>query len=175
MVRKIKKQLLIDCIQFLKLQLAGNVLFWGGLAGTWLFLEIFHTSDVFALGAGTFLAYIAFFVIDRNWVFSDETGSRKTSIEVVRFVLFMGANFFINILLVSMCSSLTGLSVYVSQFIVSIFFFTPWSWLGLKFWVFRQGRHARPHALTIETKRTNAKRHDKYQQLKAKQKAKRAA
>ena len=172
---KRKKSIWQDVIQFVKLQLAGNILFWGGLLGTALCREVFHLSSVWALAVGSLLAYGVFFLVDENWVFSDKTGKRKTGGEIVRFIAFMGVNYFINILLVDWCGRLSGLNVYWSQFVVSTVFFTFWNWLGLKFWVFRHGRHARHHALTIETKGTNAKRHALYKWLEAKQKAKRTA
>ena len=173
MSRNTKKSLIKNVIEFVKLQLAGNVLFWGGLGGTALFKEVFGFSSLWALAIGNILAYAAFFVVDKNWVFSDKTGKQKTREEVMRFVIFMGVNYAINIVLVELCTSATGLNVYWSQFVVSTVFFTFWSWLGLKFWVFRHGRHARHHAITIETRKTNDKRHAKYKRLASKQKAKR--
>ena len=174
MSKKTKKSFFDNVIEFVKLQIAGNILFWGTYLGNALFHEIFGWPSVYAMTVSSILAHVGFFLADKNWVFSDETGKRKTGDEVVRFIAFMGLNFFINLGIVLGLEAYFGISPYIGQFIAGIFF-TFWTWAGLKFWVFRHARHARHHAITIETRNTNAKRHAKYQRLAAKQKAKRTA
>lgn len=174
MKAKTKKSLFQNILQFIKLQLAGNILFWGTYIGYAVADNVFHTKSVLAVAVPSVLAHILFFIVDRNWVFSDKTGKRKTTDEIVRFVLFMGLNYFINLGIIMGLQNYLGITPYIGQFIAGMFF-TFWTWAGLKFWVFRGARHARHHAITIETKDTNAKRHAKYKRLEAKQKAKRAA
>ena len=171
---KTKKSLLRNIWQFIRLQLAGNILFWGTYVGYAIADNVLHTTSWLALAVPSILAHILFFIVDRNWVFSDKTGKRKTTDEVIRFILFMGLNYFINLGIVMGLETYFGITPYIGQFIAGLFF-TFWTWAGLKFWVFRGARHARPHALTIETRKTNAKRHAKYKRLEAKQKAKRTA
>ena len=174
MKAKTKKSLLRNIVQFIKLQLAGNILFWGTYIGYAVADNVFHTKSILAVAVPSVLAHIVFFIVDRNWVFSEKTGKRKTSGELLRFGLFMGLNYFINLGIIMGLQNYLGISPYIGQFIAGMFF-AVWTWAGLKFWVFRVARHARHHALTIETKDTNAKRHAKYKRLEAKQKAKRAA
>lgn len=173
MNKKQKKSLWQNVLQFIKLQLAGNILFWGTYLGYAFADNVLHNRTWLALAIPSILAHVVFFAVDRNWVFSEKTGKQKTSLEAIRFVIFMGTNYFINLGIVLGLEKYLGVSPYLGQFISSVFF-AVWVWLGLKFWVFRHARHARPHALTIETKETNAKRHAAYKRLQTKQKAKRA-
>ncbi len=170
---KTKKLLWENLIQFVKLQLAGNVLFWGTYFGSAFFDKVVHWPSWQGIAVASLLANAAFFMLDRNWVFSEKTGQQKTSGEVMRFVVLMVVNYFINLGIIVGLERFYGVSPYIGQFIAG-FFFTFWSWLSLKFWVFRHARHARHHAITIETRKTNAKRHAAYKRLQAKQKAKRA-
>lgn len=174
MKSKTKKSLWKSAAQFIKLQLAGNVLFWGTYLGYAFADNVLHTKSAWALAIPSILAHILFFILDKNWVFSEKTGTQKTTDEIVRFVTFMGFNYFLNLGIVLSLETYLGLTPYLGQFVASAFF-TVWTWLGLRFWVFRHARHVRPHALTIETRKTNAKRHAAYKRLEAKQKAKRAA
>lgn len=174
MKKQHKKSLLKNLVEFVKLQLAGNILFWGTLLGSALLFEVLHLNRTASIVIASAVSHVLFFIVDRNWVFSDKTGRRKDSGEIVRFIMFMGVNFFINIAIVELAQRYLGVNLYMAQFI-SACFFTFWTWLGLKFWVFRHARHARHHALMMERKDEKERRYAKYQRLKAKQKAKRTA
>lgn len=174
MKAKTKSRLWHNFIEFLKLQAAGNILFWGTYLGNAYFDQIWGWASWQSLAVASILAHVAFFVVDKNWVFSDKTGQRKTSNEVVRFIIFMGFNYFLNIGIILGLERFAGVSPYVGQFI-SAFFFTFWQWFGLKFWVFRHVRHAHHAGITIEANDYKAKRHIRYRRLETKQKAKRAA
>ncbi|NCU31238.1 hypothetical protein EOM57_05635, partial [Candidatus Saccharibacteria bacterium] len=135
--------------------------------------------------------YIVFFLLDKHWVFSTKTGKNKTQDEIVRFTIFMGLNYLLNLGLIHLVLrsleftylSNVELTVFATTFdidlviaqLVASAFFAVWSWLGLRYWVFRHARHTHHAALTWETKESHVRRHIKYYQLQAKQKAKRAA
>lgn len=167
-----KKMFWKNGMQFLKLQLAGNVLFWGTYLGHAFFHEALHWSSAQSLATASIIAHIAFFIIDKNWVFSTKTGHAKTSGEVVRFMTFMGFNYFLNLGIILGLERFFTITPYVGQFIAALFF-TFWQWFGLKFWVFRHVRHMHHAALTLETKDIKEKRHARYQRLETKQKTKR--
>ena len=177
MKKKQKQNLVRRAWEFVKLQLSGNILFWGGLGGTAFFKEFIGLPSVWALALGNIIAYVVFFLVDKHWVFSDKTGKRKASDEIFRFIIFMSAGYFINIFLVETVSQISSIGIYWSQFFVSTFFFTFFNWLGLRYWVFKPARHAHHLAVTIHTKLYREKRHAKYKQLErrhaSKQKAKR--
>lgn len=122
-------------IEFIKLQLAGNVLFWGTYIGFPIFHEVLGWPSLWALATASFIGNILFFIIDKKWVFVDKTGRRRTKTEVVRFCIFMGINFFINLAVVEGLRHYYGISEYIGQFVAAAFF-TIWNYIGLKFWVF---------------------------------------
>lgn len=150
-------------LQFIKLQLAGNILFIGTLVGVASADKVLRTDPFIGLVVGSALAHVLFFHVNKTWIFGDTANSRDNG-EVVRFVLFMTFNFFLNLFLVEITTTLVGkhapelsaFSYYIGVVGAAVFF-AVWSFLGLKFWVFRQSkRHAavsRYHGLTLEKKR----------------------
>jgi putative flippase GtrA len=104
---KIKNHLtLSNLIQFVKLQLAGNILFWGTLIGSFVFHEMLHWTEFIALVSASIISHILFFIADKEWVFNEGKDRRKTTDEIWRFVVFMGLNFFINLGIVTGVDSL---------------------------------------------------------------------
>lgn len=135
---KIKKQFTFkNLIQFLKLQLAGNILFWGTYIGFFLLHELANWPEVYALASASIVAHIAFFVVDKKWVFHEHEGRRKTRVELTRFILFMGLNYFINLGIITGLSYYLDITPYIGQFIAALFF-TLWTYIGLKYWVFKK-------------------------------------
>ena len=145
MRQKQKKHYIKLAIQFLKLQLAGNVLFWGTYLGFFLLDTFTSWPDFVALAVASVAAHVLFFIVDKEWVFADSTGRRKKASEITRFVVFMGFNYFLNLAIIGGLSLYWGLTPYIGQF-VSALFFTVWNYAGLKFWVFQVPQH---HALTV--------------------------
>ena len=148
MNRTQKKSLIETAIEFIKLQLAGNILFWGTYIGYFLLHEFAKWEYMPALVTASLIAHFLFFIVNKEWVFEDDTGRRKTGVEAVRFAIFMGLNFFINIGIISSLQYYFDITPYIGQFIAA-FFFTIWSFVGLKYWVFRDVKHP---ALMIKTK-----------------------
>lgn len=154
MRQKQKKSLIKLAVEFVKLQLAGNVLFWGTLGGTFVFNSLLGWAELSSLVVASLIAHALFFIVDKQWVFADKKGRRKTNTEITRFVLFMGFNYFLNLAIIQALITYTPLNVYTSQF-VSALFFTAWNFLGLRFWVFQVPEH---HAITVHTVKKRAKR-----------------
>ena len=150
MKQKDKKSLIKLAIEFLKLQLAGNILFWGTYVGFFVFHELLKIDQTSALVIASVIAHGFFFLADKEWVFADKTGRRKTSGEIGRFIIFMGINFFINIGIIQTLSIVYGITPYIGQFI-SAMFFVAWNFIGLKWWVFE----------TPTTRRKNGQRRRK--------------
>ena len=147
---KIKKQFTLqNLIAFIKLQLAGNVLFWGTYIGYFLLHEVADWSELAALATASTIAHIAFFIVDSEWVFDEKGERRKTPGELWRFVVFMGLNYFINLGIITGLSYYFDITPYIGQFI-SALFFTFWTFIGLRYWVFPQPSKKR--------RTTNAKR-----------------
>lgn len=154
MKQKQKKSLIKLAIQFVKLNLAGNILFWGTYGGFFLLYEIFGLPEVASLAVASIIAHVFFFIADKKWVFNGENGNQKTSDQVWRFVAFMGLNYFINLGIILSLSAYFGISPYIGQFI-SAMFFVIWNFVGLKFWVFQEPI---PYALRFLTARKDDER-----------------
>lgn len=152
MKRTQKASFIAGAIEFIKLQLAGNILFWGTYIGYFLLYEVANWDSLQSLVVASLVAHGLFFIANKEWVFEDETGQRKTGSEAIRFTLFMGLNFFINLAIITGLQQYYDITPYIGQFIAA-FFFTIWSFIGLKFWVFRDVKHP---ALTIKS---GAKKH----------------
>ena len=148
-----KKKLWKLVVEFIKLQLSANILFWGTMGGLFVLYDLLEWPQLMALATASIVAHVVFFIVNKEWVFSDESGKRKTSREVVRFVLFMGLNYFINLGIVTASShylsnvdAITGAftdfdpTPYMGQVIAALFF-TVWNYVGLKFWVFQDVKH----------------------------------
>ncbi len=161
-----KRKPLKALFEFIRLQLAGNILFFGTLGGVFVADTILQIHSMIGLVVGSALAHVVFFIVNRKWVFNtDETG-QHTLPEVIRFIAFMTFNFFLNILLVEL-GRLLFIQVapayaefeYYAGVLMASAFFVVWSFIGLKFWVFapapvkRHARTTRHHALTYEKKR----------------------
>lgn len=139
-MEKFKKQFTLkNLIQFIKLQLAGNILFWGTYIGYFVLHELVHMSQLSALAIASIVAHAAFFVVDKKWVFHEGEGRRKTNVELTRFAIFMGLNYFINLGIITGLLYFFDISPYIGQFI-SAMFFTVWTFVGLKYWVFLKPR-----------------------------------
>lgn len=142
-MEKIKKQFTVkNLIQFIKLQLAGNILFWGTYIGFFLLHELADMPEVSALALASIVAHAAFFVVDKKWVFHEGEGRRKTNTEITRFIVFMGINYFINLGIITGLSYYFDITPYIGQFI-SALFFTFWTFIGLKYWVFKKPKQTR--------------------------------
>lgn len=155
-MEKIKKQFTIkNFVEFLKLQLAGNILFWGTYLGFFLLYEVANWTEVLSLAVASVIAHALFFIANSEWVFDEKGERRKTSGELTRFVSFMGLNYFINLGIIYGLRFFFDITPYIGQFI-SALFFTLWTFIGLKYWVFREAQH---HAsLRIKRKSNGTRR-----------------
>ncbi len=157
---------LSTCLEFVRLQLAGNILFIGTLAGIFVAEKIFTVHSIIGVIVGSIVAHIIFFIVNRHWVFRSADDDERLVSEVVRFIAFMTFNFFLNLVLIEVSRRLFAQSLpeyamyeYYAGLVMSSLFFVFWSYVGLKFWVFapasvkRHARATRHHALTYEKKR----------------------
>jgi len=136
-----KKQFTLqNLIEFIKLQLAGNVLFWGTYGGYFVLHGLLGWSELSALATASVVAHGLFFVVNSEWVFDEKGERRKTPGELTRFIVFMGANYFINLGIIYGLLYFFGVTPYIGQFVAALFF-TVWSFIGLKYWVFREAQH----------------------------------
>lgn len=140
MKTKKKKNFIELVTEFAKLQLAGNIPFWGTYFGYMLFDKVFGWTEFSALAVATILANTLFFIVDDKWVFANTRGKRKNPNEVLKFIVFMSFNALLNFSLTFALLNYLGLTPYIGQFI-SAAVFTVWTFVGLRFWVFAPPRH----------------------------------
>lgn len=139
-------------VEFIKLQLAGNVLFWGTMGGTFLLNKIFGFAQFPSFVAASVVGNILYFGLDRHWVFADVyKHDRKPTGDIARFAIFSFVSFVINIVLVGALQKIV-FDVYISQ-IIAGFFFTVWSYIGLKFWVFTPSSYRPSIYKPVKTKK----------------------
>ena len=128
-------QIVPTAIEFIKLQLAGNIIFWGTYLGYFVSDYFFGHPDIFALAIASLIAHGLFFIVSREWVFDSKTGKRRDRQDVYRFVIFMGIGYFLNLFIIESLRVQLGISPYIGQFISGMFF-AVWNYVGLKWWVF---------------------------------------
>lgn len=157
MTEKKKRKLLKYVVEFIKLQLTGNILFWGTYVGLFIFNQLLHWPELTAIAIGSILAHCLFFLVNKEWVFDDKTGKRKTGHEITRFILFMGLNYFINLGIIAGLDRFFGVTPYIGAFIAGLFF-SAWNFIGLRFWVFQEMQH---HALNTKYVKEGKKRRAK--------------
>ena len=85
--RKQRKKFYTLGIEFLKLQLAGNIPFWGTYLLFFLFDKGFAADKFSSLLAATVIANALFFVVDDKWVFNNSRGKRKTTNEITKGIM----------------------------------------------------------------------------------------
>lgn len=145
---KPKKDLVQLGAEFIKLQIAGNIPFWGTYAGFALLEGVFMWPHFYALALPTILSNILFFVIDDKWVFKNNKKARKSSYEVIKFMIFMTFSAFLIFVCTYSLHHYLGISPYIGQFISGIFA-SLWTFVGLHFWVFAPPRHHALHFIPI--------------------------
>ncbi len=139
MKQKQKKTLWNRLLEYAKFGIAGNILFWSTYLFYLGFRHVLGWEEAAALATGSVIAHFIYFFVDKEWVFAEGGSRRKTRVELLRFVLFMTLNYFINLGIILGLSKYFGIMPDFGQFI-SAAFFTVWSYIGLKYWVFAPPR-----------------------------------
>lgn len=138
-LKKRRKGLIQGSFEFIKLQIAGNIPFWGTYALFALFDKTFGIKTQTALLVATILAYFAFFIVSDVWVFNKTRGQRNKSTVMTRFIIFMSITALLTFNITIQLKELFGISPYIGQFISAALSIT-WTFIGFKFWVFAPAR-----------------------------------
>jgi len=128
--------------EFVKLQIAGNIPFWGTYLLFALFDKVFFVETTPALLVSTIAAYTVFFIVNDIWVFNRNRNRRRKTTEIWRFIVFMSLTALITFNITIQLLNQFGISPYVGQFISAALSIT-WTFVGLKFWVFAPPRRKR--------------------------------
>ena len=143
-----RKKLIQLITQFAKLQLAGNIPFWGTYFGFMALDKIFGMPEFQALAIATVAANALFYIVDDKWVFADTGGRHTSKYEAVKFAIFISASAIVVFMITNALSMFGGISPYIGQFI-SAGLSTIWTFAGLRFWVFAPPHH---HGLYVPKK-----------------------
>ena len=130
-----KRKVAIGLFEFLKLQLAGNIPFWGTYGINFVLDKGLSVAPFQSLLVATVLSYAAFFFVSDRWVFNHSRGSRHTATNAWRFVIFMSITALVTFNITWHLHELFGISIYIGQFISAGLSIT-WTFIGMKFWVF---------------------------------------
>lgn len=156
MKKRQKRKLIKLALTFIKLQLAGNILFYGTLGGSFLFSRLFDWPPILDVAVASILAHILFFIVNKEWIYNKKTSQRKSRQEIRRFILFMGTNYFINLGLIYIFTRFIGVNEFIAQ-VMAAGFFAVWNFLGFQFWVFETTKHP---AITYHSVKKNRKTKD---------------
>lgn len=157
MPKRNKKRFIELITEFAKLQLAGNIPFWGTYLGFMFFDKVMHLEELTGLAIATVASNIVFFIVDDKWVFTSKRGSqsqRKGRSEILKFVIFMSFNALLSLVLTHSWSEFLGITPYIGQFITGGVL-TLWIFAGLRFWVFSPPHH---HGLFPPKRRLDKRR-----------------
>lgn len=135
MSQKRRKVLVQGAWEFVKLQIAGNIPFWGTYLLFALLDKIFFVETTPALLVSTIAAYSVFFIVNDIWVFNRNRNRRRKTTEIWRFIVFMSITALITFNITIQLLEQFGISPYIGQFISAGISMT-WTFVGLKFWVF---------------------------------------
>jgi putative flippase GtrA len=134
-----------NSIQFVKYMAGGSVYFWvgygvfaicySGLGWNWFW------SKVLADIIGWSLNYL----VQRYWAFNSEHLRLSEMQHVGRYLFIESIGFVIDYLIIGGLN-LVGISPYIG-FFTSAGFFTIWSFLWYKYWVFPEGKAAKTQAV----------------------------
>lgn len=130
-----KRRLAIGLFEFIKLQLAGNIPFWGTYFINFVLDQGLGVQPFQALLVATVLSYAAFFFVSDRWVFNNSRSDRRTATNAWRFVIFTSITALITFNITWQLHELFGISIYIGQFISAGLSIT-WTFVGMKFWVF---------------------------------------
>ena len=125
----------IGLFEFLKLQLAGNIPFWGTYTISFALDKGLGATQFESLLVATVLSYAVFFVVNDRWVFNNDRKGRSTTTNAWRFVVFMSITALITFNITWQLYENFGISRYIGQFI-SAALSIEWTFIGMKFWVF---------------------------------------
>ncbi len=122
-----------DTKRFLKYLVGGSIYFWVGYGLFAVGYSLFHWGWFLSKIFGDVIGWSTNYVIQRLWAFSDQIHLSEMR-HAGRYVFIESIGFILDYLMIYGLKEI-GISPYIGLFISGIFF-TFWSWLWYKYWVF---------------------------------------
>jgi putative flippase GtrA len=122
-----------DIGRFLKYMAGGSLYFWVGYAVFAICYSGFHWSWFPAKVAADVIGWSLNYLVQRFWAFSDHISLSETQ-HAGRYIFIESVGFILDYLIIGGLNAV-GVTPYIG-FFISAAFFTVWSYLWYKYWVF---------------------------------------
>ncbi len=119
--------------RFIKYMIGGGIYFWLGYGIFALCYSVFHWSWFPAKILADLVGWTSNYFIQRYWAFSDQVHLSELQ-HVGRYITIESVGFVMDYLIIWWLVSI-GITPYIG-FFISSGFFTVWSYLWYKYWVF---------------------------------------
>lgn len=124
--------------RFLKYMSGGTLYFWSGYAIFALGYSVFHLWWFWAKVAADIVGWTLNYLVQRYWAFADTHPKLSEMQHVGRYIFIETIGFILDYLIIYGLNAI-GITPYIG-FFVSAAFFTVWSYLWYKYWVFPQNK-----------------------------------
>jgi putative flippase GtrA len=127
-------------IQFGKYMAGGSVYFWTGYAIFALGYSVLHVWWLWAKIAADVIGWSANYLVQRYWAFAEQHHLREIE-HIYRYLFIESIGFILDYAIIAGLKAV-GITPYIG-FFISAGFFSVWSWLWYKYWVFPEKTQAR--------------------------------
>lgn len=131
---KVKKPSKKTTLQFGKYLIGGNVYFISGYLVFALCYSVFHWGWFWAKVAADVIGWSLNYFVQRYWAFAGEHKKLSEMQHVGRYIFIESVGFVLDYLIIGGLNYV-GITPYIG-FFISAGFFTVWSFLWYKYWVF---------------------------------------
>jgi len=125
--------------QFLKYMVGGNVYFWSGYAIFAVGYSALHLWWLWAKIASDIVGWSANYLVQRYWAFAGQHHLREIE-HIYRYLFIESIGFILDYAIIGGLKAI-GITPYIG-FFISAGFFTVWSYLWYKYWVFPEPKPA---------------------------------
>lgn len=131
---KISKKQSKELKRFAEYMISGGAYFWSGYLTFFLIDKGLGLAFFWAKSVSTLVGWSVNYILQRYWVFRNPELAKHQTQVTGRYTVITLVNFVLDFMIVYGLK-LAGISPYIGQF-VSAAFFTVWSYLWYKYWVF---------------------------------------
>jgi putative flippase GtrA len=121
-------------VQFSKYLAGGSIYFWSGYAIFAFGYSVLHWWWLWAKVAADAIGWTLNYIAQRYWAFSSDHPKLSEMQHVQRYLFIETIGFILDYAIIASLKAL-GITPYIG-FFVSAAFFTVWSYLWYKYWVF---------------------------------------
>jgi putative flippase GtrA len=126
-------------IQFGRYMTGGVVYFWVGYAIFALCYSVFHWWWLWAKIAADLVGWTLNYLVQRYWAFASDHPKLSEMQHVARYLIIESVGFVLDYLIIWALNAV-GITPYIG-FFLSAGFFTIWSYLWYRYWVFPERKN----------------------------------